>query len=80
VDPEIKTFLVPKMGTSVESAIWAQKSQDFRAHLFKRPEKWISPHPNPYVQPHINNGYIGNFMAKRQEIPGPIERWFITRG
>jgi hypothetical protein len=20
-------------------------------------EKWISPHPNPYVQPHINNRY-----------------------
>ncbi len=41
---------------------------------------WISPHPNPYVQPHINNRYIGNIMDKRQEISGPIQRWFIIRG
>jgi hypothetical protein len=34
-----------EIGTSVASAIWAQKSRDFRAHPFKRPEKWISPHP-----------------------------------
>jgi hypothetical protein len=32
------------------------------------PRNWISPHPNPYVQPHINNRYIGNIMDKRQEI------------
>jgi hypothetical protein len=49
---------------------WAQKSLDFRAHPFKRPEKWISAHPNPYVQPHTNNRYISNFMDKRQEISG----------
>jgi hypothetical protein len=42
VGPEIVTFLGPEMGTSVASAIWAQKSRDFRAHPFKRPEKWIS--------------------------------------
>jgi hypothetical protein len=41
------------------------------------------PHPNPYIQPHINNMYIGNFMDKRQEtrerheISGTIQRWFI---
>jgi hypothetical protein len=64
---KIETFLGPEMGTSVASAIWAQKSLDFRAHPFKRPEKWISPHPNPIIQPHINNRYIGNFMDKRQE-------------
>jgi hypothetical protein len=34
---------------------------------FKPLEKLISPHPNPYVQTHINNRYIGNFMDKRQE-------------
>ena len=57
-----------------------------RAYPFKRPEKWISPHPNPYVQPHINNRYIGNFMDKRQEtretqeISGPIQVWLIIRG
>ncbi len=74
------------MGTSIASAIWSQKSQDFRAHPFKRPEKWISPHPNPYVQPHINTRNIGNFMDKRQEtrkrleISGPIQRWFIKAG
>jgi hypothetical protein len=49
-------------------------------HPFKRPEKWISPHPNSNIQPHINNRYIGNFMDKRQEISGPIQRWFIIRG
>jgi hypothetical protein len=56
---------------------WALKP---RAHPFNRSEKWIFPHPNPYVQPHINNRYIGNFMDKRQEISGPIQRWFIIRG
>jgi hypothetical protein len=86
VGPEIKTFLGPEMATSISSAIWAQKSQDFRAHPFKCPEKWISTHPNPYFQPHINNRYIGNFMDKsqktreRQVILGPIQRWFIIRG
>jgi hypothetical protein len=53
VRPEIETFLGPVMATSVASAIWAQKIQDFRAHPFKRPEKCIFPHPNPYVQPRI---------------------------
>jgi hypothetical protein len=43
---------------------WAFKS---RVHSFNRSDKWISPHPNPSVQPHINNRYIGNFMDKRQE-------------
>jgi hypothetical protein len=44
------------------------------------------PHPNPYIQPHINNRYIGNFMDKRQEkseiqgISGPIQRWLIIGG
>ncbi len=47
--------------------VLAQKSRDFRAHPFKRPEKWISPNPNSYVQPHKNNRYIGNFMDKKQE-------------
>ncbi len=28
--PEIETFLDPEMGTSVASAIWAQKSQETR--------------------------------------------------
>ncbi len=54
--PEIETFLGPEMAKSVASAIWAQKSPEVD-----------SPHPNPYVQPHINNKYIGNFMDKRQE-------------
>jgi hypothetical protein len=54
------------MATSAPSAIWAQKSRDFRAHPFS-PEKWISPHPNTYVQLHTNNRYIGNFMDKVQE-------------
>jgi hypothetical protein len=41
----------------------------FRAHPFKRTEKWISSHPNPYVQPYIKNRYIGNFMDKRFQGP-----------
>jgi hypothetical protein len=53
VGPEIETFLGPEMATIAASAIWAQKSRDFRTHPFKRPEKWISPFPNPYVQPYI---------------------------
>jgi hypothetical protein len=38
----------------------AQKSLDFRAHPFKRPSFWISPHPNLYVPPHIKNRYINS--------------------
>jgi hypothetical protein len=30
-----------------------KKVETFRAQPFKRTEKWISPHPNPYVQPRI---------------------------
>ncbi len=30
------------------------------------PHYGLLPHPNPYVQPHINNRYIGNFMDKRE--------------
>jgi hypothetical protein len=50
------------------------------------PRNGFPPHPYPYVKPHINNRYIGNFMdkrketRKRQEISGPIQRWFIIRG
>ncbi len=33
------------------------------------PEIETSPHPNPYVQPHIKNRYIGNFMDKRFQGP-----------
>jgi hypothetical protein len=44
------------------------------------PRNGFPSHPNPYVQPHINNRYIGNFMDTRQEISGPIQRWFIIRG
>ncbi len=63
----ILNFFGPEMATRVASAIWAQKNRDFMAHLFKRPEKWISLHPNPYVQPHMINRYISNFMDKIQE-------------
>ncbi len=48
-----RLFLGPDMASSAASAIWVQKSRDFRAHSFKRHGKWISPHPNPYVQSHI---------------------------
>jgi hypothetical protein len=41
---------------------WALKSL-----LFWAPRYGLLPHPNPYVQPHINNRYIGNFMDKRLE-------------
>ncbi len=47
----------------------AQKSRDFRAHPFKQPELWISPHPNPYFHLYIKNRYIGNFMDKRFQGP-----------
>ncbi len=74
VGPEIETFLGPEMAMNATSAISAQKSRDFRAQPFKRPEKWISPHPNPYAQPHIKNRYIGNFMDKRSQ--GPLKGGF----
>jgi hypothetical protein len=45
---------------------WTGEYSITKVHPFKRPEKWISPHPNPYVQPHINNRYIGNFIDKRE--------------
>ncbi len=35
-----------------------KKVSTFRAQPFKRPSLWISPHPNPYVPPHISNRYI----------------------
>jgi hypothetical protein len=52
VGPEIETFVGPEMGTSVASA---QKSRDFSAHPFKRPEKLDFPSsksicPAPYKQ------------------------------
>jgi hypothetical protein len=77
---EIETLLSPEMGMSLASAIWAQKSRDFRAHPLQMPREMDFPHPNPRVQPPLNNRYIGNFMDKRQEISGPIQRWFIIRG
>ncbi len=64
VGSEIETFLAPEMGTSVASAIWAQDSGPTPSNT---PRYGLLPHPNPYVQPHINNRYIGNFMDKRLE-------------
>ncbi len=56
--PEIETFLGPEMATSAASALGS-----------KKPEKWISLHPNQYGQPHIKNRCIGNFMDKRFQGP-----------
>ncbi len=37
---------------------WALKVENFRAHPFKRADKWISSRPNPNVQPHIKTGTL----------------------
>ncbi len=47
VGTESEIFLGPETATRAASAICAQKRQDFRAHLFKWPEKWISIRPAP---------------------------------
>jgi hypothetical protein len=71
----------PEMGTSVANAIWAPR----RGPTPSNAPRNGFPHPIPYVQPNINNRYIGNFMKRRQEtrqrqeISGPIQRWFIIR-
>ncbi len=51
------------------SYVFYRSPSTFRALPFKRPEKWISPHPNQYVQLQIKNSYIGNFMDKRFQGP-----------
>jgi hypothetical protein len=38
------------------------------------PSKFIGP------APYKKQVYIGNFMDKRQEISGPMQRWFLIRG
>jgi hypothetical protein len=43
VGPDMETFLGPEMATSVASAIWAQKSWDFRAHPSNAPRNGFPP-------------------------------------
>jgi hypothetical protein len=63
VGPKISTFLGPNGTRCARCHFRAQQSLDFRAHPFKRPSLWISPHPNPYVPPHINNRYINSYKS-----------------
>ncbi len=56
--PWNRDFFGPWNGNERSECHLGPKSQDFRANPFKRPNKWISHHPNPYVPPpHINNRY-----------------------
>ncbi len=52
------TFLGPNGTRCARCHFRAQKSLDFRAHPFERALLWISPHPNPYVPPHITTGTL----------------------
>ncbi len=67
---DIITINVPVVYMGRDVWIWIGEQS------ITRGEKWVSPLPNPYVQPHINNRYIVNFMDKRQErdkeISGPF--------
>jgi hypothetical protein len=48
---------------------WAQMALAFQGPPLQTASLWISSHPNQYVQPHIKNRYIGNFMDKRFQGP-----------
>jgi hypothetical protein len=50
------------MTTSEASAIWAQKSRDFRAHPFQWTEDGFARIKVIKSKRHIKNRYIGNFM------------------
>ncbi len=43
VSPEIETFLGPEMGTSVASAIWAQKNREIPSEFITNPSTPPSP-------------------------------------
>ncbi len=64
VGPDSFNFFGPKW----HSLHWLpfngpKKVSTFRAHTFKRLSLWISPHPNQYVPPHINNSYINSIIV-----------------
>ncbi len=49
------------------------KKLRFQGPPLQTPQGMDFPHPNPYIQPHINIRYIGNFMDKRQEISEMVD-------
>ncbi len=73
-------FFGPWNGKEHSECHLGPKKSRFQGPPLQTPQEMDFPNPNPYVQPYINNRYIGNFMDKRQEISGPIQRWFLIRG
>ncbi len=63
VGPEIENFLGPEMATSEVSAIWAQKSQDFRAHPFHGPSNGFARTKIIKSKCRIKSRYIGKFLV-----------------
>jgi hypothetical protein len=48
---QVHILLGPKALAALAAISEPKKVSTFRAHPFKQPEKWISPHPNQYFQP-----------------------------
>jgi hypothetical protein len=70
VGPESGDFFGPfKWQPAQRVPSGPKKVETVRAHPFKKAKKWISLHPNPYVQTNVKNRYIGNFMDKRFQGP-----------
>jgi hypothetical protein len=66
VGPEIETFLALKWERAQRVPFGPKKVEISGPTPSNVPRNGF-PHPNPYVQSHINNRYIGNFMDKRPE-------------
>jgi hypothetical protein len=62
----VPTFCLPASPLFPPSVLVAisglKQVSTFRAHPFKRPSLLISPHPNQYLTPHINNRYINSYQ------------------
>ncbi len=60
----VPVFLIGAGGRkTISGAVWRP---------FKRPLLWISPHPNPYVPPHINNRYINSYTILYIRVLPPL--------
>jgi hypothetical protein len=64
---DIITINVPVVYMGRDVWIWIGEQS------ITRGEKWVSPLPNPYVQPHINNRYINSYnISSIPDIPRVI--------
>jgi hypothetical protein len=67
VGPEISTFWAQMALATLVPISGPKKVLISGPTPSNAPRYGLLPHPNPYVPPHINNRYIGNFMDKRKE-------------